>query len=198
MVLGKPFDDKVENQMNFFNEVMVSAYLYVLMMLTDYIGDNRYRVEQGTVLVVIIMTNVGLNFLKLFYGVFKSVKKYCYKKSLERLRAWKLAQERARIDELIRQHEEIAKLLSNPQLLDPDYIPTIEEEQALANRKLLFQGDLASMNPEVRAMIEQINRMRFGLHGVETGHGFSRIIKNWKGNNPKLEMQTEFAIQSSR
>ena len=184
MVFGKPFDDKVENQMNFFNEVMVSAYLYVLMMLTDYLGDNRYRVEQGTVLVVIIMTNVGLNFLKLFYGVFKSVKNYCYKKNLERLRAWKLAQERAHIDELIRQHEEIAKLLSNPQLLDPDYIPTIEEEQALANRKLLFQGDLASMNPEVRAMIEQINRMRFGLHGdVENGNGFGRIIKNWKGEN---------------
>jgi hypothetical protein len=36
MVFGKPYDDKLENQINFFNEVMVSAYLYVLMMLTDY------------------------------------------------------------------------------------------------------------------------------------------------------------------
>jgi len=40
MVFGKPFDDKLENHINFFNEVMVSAYLYVLMMLTDYLGEN--------------------------------------------------------------------------------------------------------------------------------------------------------------
>jgi hypothetical protein len=68
-------------------------------------------------------------------------------------------------------------------LLDPNYIPTIEEEQALANRKLLFQGDLASMSLEMRAMIEKINKLRFGLNGVETGNGFGRIINNWKGNN---------------
>ena len=36
MVSGKPYNEKLENQLNFFNEVMVSAYLYVLMMLTDY------------------------------------------------------------------------------------------------------------------------------------------------------------------
>lgn len=91
MIFGKPYDDIRENQINFFNEFMVSAYLYVLMMLTDYLGPNPYRVEQGTVLVIIIMTNVGVNFLKLFYGVYKSVKNYCYKKHLERLQAWKLA-----------------------------------------------------------------------------------------------------------
>jgi hypothetical protein len=44
MVIGKPYDDKLENQISLFNEVMVSAYLYVLMMLTDYLGDNAYRV----------------------------------------------------------------------------------------------------------------------------------------------------------
>jgi hypothetical protein len=32
----------------------------------------------------------------------------------------------------------IKDLLSNPRLLDPDYIMSIEEEQALANRNLLF------------------------------------------------------------
>jgi hypothetical protein len=44
MIFGKPYDDKHENQMNLFNEIMVSAYLYVLMMLTDYLGDNQFRV----------------------------------------------------------------------------------------------------------------------------------------------------------
>ena len=58
------------------------------------------------------------------------------------------------------------RILSNPQLLDPNYYPTIEEEQALANRKLIFQGDVANMSPELRAMIEKINRLRFGLGGL--------------------------------
>ena len=58
------------------------------------------------------------------------------------------------------------RILSNPQLLDPNYYPTIEEEQALANRKLLFQGDVANMSPELRALIEKINRLRFGLGGL--------------------------------
>jgi hypothetical protein len=38
-------------------------------------------------------------------------------------------------------------------LLDPNYTPTIEEEQALANRRLLFQGDPANFSPELRALI---------------------------------------------
>lgn len=82
--------------------------------------------------------------------------------------------------------------------MDPGYIPTVEEEQALANRKLLFQGDKAKMNPEVRAMIEKINRMRFGLRGVENGNGFGRIIKNWKGDNIKVGMQSETGVNSYR
>jgi len=39
------------------------------------------------------------------------------------------------------------------------------------------------MSLEMRAMIEKINKLRFGLNGVETGNGFGRIINNWKGNN---------------
>jgi hypothetical protein len=50
--------------------------------------------------------------------------------------------------------EEIAKILSNPKFLDSNYIPTIEEEQALANRKLLFQGDPTNFSPELKAMID--------------------------------------------
>ncbi len=75
--------------------------------------------------------------------------------------------------------------MSNPRLLDPNYIPTIEEEQALANRNLLFQGDPANFSPELKAMIEMINRMRFGNTAIETGNGFGKIIKNWKGFNMK-------------
>jgi hypothetical protein len=82
MVYGKPYDDKLENQISLFNEVMVSAYLYVLMMLTDFLGDNLNRVEQGTALVAIILANVAVNFIKFFYGIFKGVKNYCHRKKL--------------------------------------------------------------------------------------------------------------------
>jgi hypothetical protein len=55
------------------------------------------------------------------------------------------------------------------------------------------------MSNEVRAMIEKINKIRFGLNNIETnGVGFGRIIDNWKGNNKKGEMMSETAIQSSR
>jgi hypothetical protein len=55
------------------------------------------------------------------------------------------------------------------------------------------------MSNEVRAMIEKINKIRFGLNNIETtGLGFGRIIDNWKGNNKKHEMPSETAIQSSR
>ena len=61
---------------------MVSAYLYVLMMLTDYLGDNEYRDEQGIVLVVIIMTNVALNFLKLVQNLTLAIIKHYRKKRM--------------------------------------------------------------------------------------------------------------------
>jgi phage-related protein len=35
-MLGKPLDSSLENAMTLFNEVMVSAYIYVLFILTDF------------------------------------------------------------------------------------------------------------------------------------------------------------------
>ena len=95
------------------------------------------------------------------------------------------------MEELIRFQQEIIKILSNPLLIDPNYIPTIEEEQALANRRLLFQGDPANFSPELRVLLNQINRMRFGLNGAEISSGFGRIIQNWKGNKKKYENSSE-------
>lgn len=36
IIIGRPYYEKQDNSISLFNEVMVSAYLYVLMMLTDY------------------------------------------------------------------------------------------------------------------------------------------------------------------
>jgi hypothetical protein len=65
---------------------MVSAYLNVLMLLTDYTGENNYREQQGTALVAIIMTNVLLNFVKFFNSIFQATKSYCRKRKLMKLR----------------------------------------------------------------------------------------------------------------
>jgi hypothetical protein len=43
ILLGKPMPSPVENKVSFFNEVMVSLYLYTLMHLTDFFGVNNYR-----------------------------------------------------------------------------------------------------------------------------------------------------------
>ena len=44
----------IENKLSVFNELMVSFYLYTLMCLTDFFGDNEHREEAGYVLVGII------------------------------------------------------------------------------------------------------------------------------------------------
>ena len=80
---------------------MVSLYLYVLLLLTDFLGENPFRIKQGTALVVIIMTNVVLNFIKFFYGLFKGFKNYLHKKRMERLRVWKIASAKKHIQELL-------------------------------------------------------------------------------------------------
>jgi hypothetical protein len=36
-----------ENKASVFNEFMVSLYLYTLLHLTDFFGDNHYREEAG-------------------------------------------------------------------------------------------------------------------------------------------------------
>jgi hypothetical protein len=43
IILGRPMPSPVENKILFFNEVMVSLYLYTLMYLTDFFGVNHYR-----------------------------------------------------------------------------------------------------------------------------------------------------------
>jgi hypothetical protein len=53
---------------------------------------------------------------------------------------------------------------------------------------------MEDMNPELRAMIEKINRIRFGLNDQENGGRFNRIINNWKGDYHKHEMASETAV----
>lgn len=48
---------------------MVSLYLYTLLNLTDFFGENHHRDEAGYVLVAIIFASVASNFIKFFAQV---------------------------------------------------------------------------------------------------------------------------------
>jgi hypothetical protein len=42
IISGKPYDSSLENIISFINEVFVSFYLYILMLLTDFMGENNF------------------------------------------------------------------------------------------------------------------------------------------------------------
>ena len=55
----------LENKMIFFNEVMVSAYIYVLMILTDFFSEtNHLRENCGWGLILIMALTISVNFAK--------------------------------------------------------------------------------------------------------------------------------------
>lgn len=43
ILVGQPMPSPIENRFSVFNEVMVSLYLYTLLNLTDFFGDNHHR-----------------------------------------------------------------------------------------------------------------------------------------------------------
>jgi hypothetical protein len=64
----------IENRFSVFNEVMVSLYLYTLLDLTDFLGDNHHREESGYILVAIIFVSVAANFIKFFVLVLRELR----------------------------------------------------------------------------------------------------------------------------
>lgn len=69
LCLGQPWESRVDNSISVFNEIMVSCYLYVLIMLTEFNGTSLAlsRDQMGTMLVVIIAVSSIVNFVKFFY-----------------------------------------------------------------------------------------------------------------------------------
>lgn len=54
------------NKVSFAIELAVSAYLYVMMMLTDFTGENPFRETQGWILAGLITSVVGFNTVIVF------------------------------------------------------------------------------------------------------------------------------------
>lgn len=65
IIFSKPYNSKSENYTSLFNEFSVSAYLYVLLLLTDYLDSSNIAAREllSWVLTSILMLAIFVNFL---------------------------------------------------------------------------------------------------------------------------------------
>ena len=88
MLNSKPFESKVDNIMNIIIEIAVSAYLYVQLSLTDFMGPFEHRETLGWILACIIVGVVSLNILvftgSLFFSIVNLIKRRLLQQSTTR------------------------------------------------------------------------------------------------------------------
>jgi hypothetical protein len=73
--------------MSLFNEVATSAYLYLLMLLTDFMGDTGFREQIGWALLMLIGGVVAINLLKVLFKLRNFYKRVSLK--IKRLKCFK-------------------------------------------------------------------------------------------------------------
>ena len=66
-------DGAYENETSLFNEVMVCAYLYIMMTLTDFNHGQNLREECSVALAVIVLLSATLNFVKFLMLISKAL-----------------------------------------------------------------------------------------------------------------------------
>jgi hypothetical protein len=93
LVGSQPLIEKADQLMSLFNEVATSLYLYLMLLLTDYMGDSGFREEIGWALLILIGVVVAVNLFKVmimrvpnfFKKVYFRVKRWkCLKKKPKR------------------------------------------------------------------------------------------------------------------
>ena len=70
MIIRNPMTDKWDQRITLIIEISVSIYLYVLLSLTDFMGDNTVRDELGWVLTILTGIVVTVNVLIFFWKTF--------------------------------------------------------------------------------------------------------------------------------
>lgn len=65
IIVSKPYSSKSENYISLFNEFSVSAYLYVLLLLTDYLDSSNTAAREllSWMLTSILMLAIFINFV---------------------------------------------------------------------------------------------------------------------------------------
>lgn len=86
MILSsRPLIQPNDNYLALFNELMVSSYLYLLLQLTDFIGENSKRDEQGTALLAVLGISITVNLGKFGYSVYLEIMKKVMRKRAIRM-----------------------------------------------------------------------------------------------------------------
>jgi hypothetical protein len=62
--------EKLDQRVTWMIELSVSIYLYVLLLLTDFMGENTVREELGWVLTILTGIVVAINVLIFFWKSF--------------------------------------------------------------------------------------------------------------------------------
>ena len=60
---------KWDQRMGLMIEGSVSIYLYILLSLTDFCGENTLRIELGWVLAMVIATVIGINVILFIWKI---------------------------------------------------------------------------------------------------------------------------------
>jgi hypothetical protein len=90
LIIGsRPMIEKTNQNMSVFNEVATSIYLYITILLTEFMGETGMRDQFGWALLFLVGGVVAVNFLRVIYNVpsfLKSVYmsvKGCFKKDTD-------------------------------------------------------------------------------------------------------------------
>ena len=70
LAIWNPMRDKWDQRITWVIEISVSIYLYVLLLLADFMGENTLRHELGWVLTILTGTIVAINVLLFFWKSF--------------------------------------------------------------------------------------------------------------------------------
>ena len=67
MIIGNPMTEKWDKRISLMIEFSISIYLYVLLSLTNFMGENTLREELGWILSILIGIIVAINVLLFFW-----------------------------------------------------------------------------------------------------------------------------------
>jgi hypothetical protein len=78
LLTRNPMADKWDQRITWIIELSISIYLYVLLSLTDFMGESTLRDEKGWILTILtgtaVIINVLIFFWKSFWRVFAYIK----------------------------------------------------------------------------------------------------------------------------
>ncbi len=69
MIGSSPMLERGNQKMSLFNEVATSLYLYVLMLLSEFMGETGIRDYVGQALLVVVGGVVGINFFRVLFNI---------------------------------------------------------------------------------------------------------------------------------